>query len=125
VKYQYAATVTIGRSILGGIPHAPIHVACTTHACCVASPPEEPNELSGGYWNSETRVCVVGDRSQDLKDAMTAAEISESLGLHHVTSHNWHLQACCALTGEGLYEGLGWIAQQVKLAATPSIAMPA
>lgn len=56
---------------------------------------------------------------------MTAAEISESLGLHHVTSHNWHLQACCALTGEGLYEGLGWIAQQVKLAATPSIAMPA
>ena len=38
---------------------------------------------------------------QDLKGAMTAAEISQQLNLTSVKDHGWHIQACCALTGEG------------------------
>ncbi|GLJ35380.1 hypothetical protein SUGI_0711540 [Cryptomeria japonica] len=49
----------------------------------------------------------------DLKEAMTPAEISDALSLHSIKNHDWHIQACCALTGEGLYDGLGWIAQRV------------
>ncbi|KAL0285441.1 UNVERIFIED_CONTAM: ADP-ribosylation factor-like protein 5 [Sesamum calycinum] len=49
----------------------------------------------------------------DLKDAMTPAEITDALSLHSIKNHDWHIQACCALTGEGLYDGLGWIAQRV------------
>ena len=58
-------------------------------------------------------VLLVLANKQDLKDAMTATEISENLGLHNVKSHNWQIQSCCALTGEGLFEGLEWISQQV------------
>ena len=38
---------------------------------------------------------------QDLKNAMTPAEISDMLGLASLKSHTYHIQGCCALTGEG------------------------
>ena len=42
--------------------------------------------------------------------AMTAAELTEALGLAAVRSHPWHLEPCCALTGEGCNEGMEWVA---------------
>ena len=59
-------------------------------------------------------VVLVFANKQDLKGAMTAAEISDALSLHSIKHHDWHIQASCALTGEGLYDGLGWIAQHVS-----------
>uniref|UniRef100_A0A6B2LLW4 Uncharacterized protein n=1 Tax=Arcella intermedia TaxID=1963864 RepID=A0A6B2LLW4_9EUKA len=50
----------------------------------------------------------------DLKGAMTQAEVSEFLGVSNIKDHDWHIQSCCALTGEGLKEGMEWIAQNVK-----------
>jgi ADP-ribosylation factor-like protein 5B len=61
----------------------------------------------------EHAVLLVFANKQDLKEAMTPAEISDALSLHTIKNHDWHIQACCALTGEGLYDGLGWIAQRV------------
>jgi len=74
------------------------------------------DELSRLLEHSELdqAVLLVFANKQDLKDAMTAAELSELLGLTHIKKHNWQIQACCALTGEGLHEGLEWIAQQVS-----------
>ncbi|KAI3359620.1 hypothetical protein L3Q82_014002 [Scortum barcoo] len=40
---------------------------------------------------------------QDVKGSMTAAEISQCLTLDSITTHSWHVQACCALTGEGCH----------------------
>eukprot|EP00002_Diphylleia_rotans_P009798 TRINITY_DN2013_c0_g4_i1.p1 TRINITY_DN2013_c0_g4~~TRINITY_DN2013_c0_g4_i1.p1 ORF type:complete len:183 (-),score=35.18 TRINITY_DN2013_c0_g4_i1:672-1220(-) len=51
---------------------------------------------------------------QDLKGALSAAEISDILNLHNLKDHEWHIQACCALTGEGLTDGLDWIINQMK-----------
>ena len=51
---------------------------------------------------------------QDLADAMSAQELSDALGLNLVRSHPYHVQASCALTGEGLLEGMAWLAGQVK-----------
>jgi len=51
---------------------------------------------------------------QDIKNSMTAAEISQSLNLTSIKDHAWHIQACCALTGEGLYQGLEWIVSNIK-----------
>mmetsp|Transcript_25548 Transcript_25548/g.51111 ORF Transcript_25548/g.51111 Transcript_25548/m.51111 type:complete len:101 (+) Transcript_25548:300-602(+) len=48
-----------------------------------------------------------------LQEAMGAGEMSESLELHKIQSHEWHIQACCALTGEGLYQGLDWVTSRV------------
>jgi hypothetical protein len=44
---------------------------------------------------------LVFANKQDLKGAMTAAEISDALALHAIKEHDWHIQSCCALTGEG------------------------
>ena len=56
---------------------------------------------------------LVFANKQDLKDAMSVAELSEALGLHTIKSHSHHIQASCALTGDGLKEGLAWVAQKV------------
>ncbi|GAB6030964.1 ADP-ribosylation factor-like protein 5B [Chamberlinius hualienensis] len=51
---------------------------------------------------------------QDLKGSMSASEISKQLNLTSIKSHRWQIQACCALTGEGLYQGLEWITSQLR-----------
>ena len=51
---------------------------------------------------------------QDLQDAMTVEELTTSLALHSIRNHDWHIQACCALTGAGLLEGINWIYQRTK-----------
>lgn len=38
---------------------------------------------------------------QDMKNCMSAAEISTYLTLSSIKDHPWHIQSCCALTGEG------------------------
>eukprot|EP01136_Pigoraptor_vietnamica_P007906 Opistho-1_new@42594 len=60
------------------------------------------------------RACLlVYANKQDVKGSMSAAEISTQLNLTSIKDHGWHIQACCALTGEGLYQGLDWVAAQV------------
>lgn len=38
---------------------------------------------------------------QDVKGSMSATEITQHLNLTSIKDHGWHIQACCALTGEG------------------------
>mmetsp|Transcript_41943 Transcript_41943/g.106182 ORF Transcript_41943/g.106182 Transcript_41943/m.106182 type:complete len:192 (-) Transcript_41943:136-711(-) len=62
-----------------------------------------------------TSACLlVFANKQDLKDAMTVAELTDALSLHSIKRQDWHIQACTAMTGEGLYDGLGWIAQRMS-----------
>uniref|UniRef100_A0A671Q890 ADP-ribosylation factor-like protein 14 n=1 Tax=Sinocyclocheilus anshuiensis TaxID=1608454 RepID=A0A671Q890_9TELE len=48
----------------------------------------------------DASVLVLANK-QDMKNSMSAAEISQSLTLSSLNAHSWHVQACCALTGEG------------------------
>lgn len=57
---------------------------------------------------------VVFANKQDIRGCMSAAEISQSLNLTSVKDRTWHIQACCALTGEGLKQGLEWMITQTK-----------
>ncbi|XP_028311254.1 putative ADP-ribosylation factor-like protein 5C [Gouania willdenowi] len=50
---------------------------------------------------------------QDVKGSLTVSEISQCLTLDSITTHSWHVQACCALTGEGLPASLDWMRSQV------------
>ncbi|XP_063180776.1 ADP-ribosylation factor-like protein 5B [Chroicocephalus ridibundus] len=50
---------------------------------------------------------------QDMKGCMTAAEISAYLTLSSIKDHPWHIQSCCALTGEGLCQGLEWMTSRI------------
>eukprot|EP01126_Amoeba_proteus_P067000 TRINITY_DN979_c0_g2_i7.p1 TRINITY_DN979_c0_g2~~TRINITY_DN979_c0_g2_i7.p1 ORF type:complete len:178 (+),score=14.11 TRINITY_DN979_c0_g2_i7:89-622(+) len=51
---------------------------------------------------------------QDLPNAMSVAEVTDKLGLHSLRSRQWYIQAACATSGDGLYEGLDWLSQALK-----------
>uniref|UniRef100_A0ACB8EUT1 ADP-ribosylation factor-like protein 5C n=1 Tax=Sphaerodactylus townsendi TaxID=933632 RepID=A0ACB8EUT1_9SAUR len=51
---------------------------------------------------------------QDVKNSMSASEISKFLTLSSIKDHPWHIQGCCALTGEGLPAGLEWMTSRVQ-----------
>mmetsp|Transcript_79386 Transcript_79386/g.224721 ORF Transcript_79386/g.224721 Transcript_79386/m.224721 type:complete len:210 (-) Transcript_79386:197-826(-) len=56
-------------------------------------------------------VLLVLANKQDLPDAMTTAELTTKLGLHGLgRSRKWLVQETCATVGDGLYEGLDWLA---------------
>ncbi|XP_036883750.1 ADP-ribosylation factor-like protein 5A isoform X1 [Sturnira hondurensis] len=58
---------------------------------------------------------LVFANKQDVKECMTVAEISQCLKLTSIKDHQWHIQACCALTGEGLCQGLEWMMSRLKI----------
>ncbi|KAH0690032.1 hypothetical protein KY289_017390 [Solanum tuberosum] len=45
---------------------------------------------------------------------MTPMEVCEGLGLYELKNRKWHIQGTCALRGDGLYEGLDWLASTLK-----------
>merc|ERR1711892_205612 len=59
-------------------------------------------------------VLLVFANKQDLPRAMNAAEITDKLGLHSMKNRNWYIQATCATSGDGLFEGLDWLSSQLK-----------
>lgn len=61
----------------------------------------------------KSSVLILANK-QDVKGSMTAADISRELNLTSLKSHRWQIQGCCALTGEGLQQGLEWMASQLK-----------
>ena len=54
-------------------------------------------------------VVLVFANKQDLPNALSTSEMTERLGLHQLRSRQWYIQAACATTGDGLYEGLDWL----------------
>ena len=52
---------------------------------------------------------------QDLANAVTINEIKNIFELHKIQSkRNAKIQGCCAITGEGLDDGLQWILNEIK-----------
>ncbi|KAG6582341.1 ADP-ribosylation factor-like protein 5, partial [Cucurbita argyrosperma subsp. sororia] len=97
--------------------HAVIVVIDSTDRARITIMKEELFRLLG-HEDLQQSVVLVFANKQDLKDAMTPVEITDALSLHSIKNHDWHIQACSALTGDGLYDGLGWIAQHVTGKAT-------
>ncbi|KAJ6899695.1 ADP-ribosylation factor family protein [Populus alba x Populus x berolinensis] len=59
-------------------------------------------------------VLLVFANKQDLPNAMNAAEITDKLGLHSLRQRHWYIQSTCATSGEGLYEGLDWLSNNIS-----------
>jgi len=53
-------------------------------------------------------VVLVFANKQDMA-VMSVPEITERLGLHSMKGRDWFIQGTCALTGDGLYDGLEWL----------------
>ncbi len=61
---------------------------------------------------------------QDLPNAMSAAEMTDKLGLHGLRHRQWYIQACCATTGDGLYEGLDWLSATLQVSLCLTVTNP-
>lgn len=52
---------------------------------------------------------LVFANKQDLPNSMNVAEVTDKLKLNSLRNRSWYIQACNALSGDGLYEGLEWL----------------
>ncbi len=67
----------------------------------------EEEDLQGAH------VLVFANK-QDVVGAATVADVRDRLGLTNIRSHNWFIQPTCAIKGEGLHDGLDWLANQIQ-----------
>lgn len=72
-------------------------------------------ELSNMLQEDELRdaVLLVFANKQDLPNAMSAAELTDKLHLNQIRNRRWYIQATCASQGNGLYEGLDWLSNEL------------
>jgi len=59
-------------------------------------------------------VLLIFANKQDLPQAMSIAEVTDKLGLHSLRARKWYIQATCATSGDGLYEGLDWLSNTLS-----------
>jgi len=57
-------------------------------------------------------VLVLANK-QDCDDALSVAEVADALKLRQLRTGCWFIQGCCALSGDGVWEGLDWLAKQL------------
>ncbi|KAI9807819.1 MAG: ADP-ribosylation factor, Arf Arf6 [Sarcosagium campestre] len=59
-------------------------------------------------------LLLVFANKQDVAGAMNPMEVTEKLQLNKLKERFWNVVPSCATTGEGLFEGLGWLSNNVK-----------
>ena len=59
-------------------------------------------------------VLLVFANKQDLPNAMNTRELSEKLNLHTLRGRTWFIQATSAIKGQGIYQGLDWLSQEIR-----------
>ena len=81
---------------------------------------EAREELERMLDEDELSSCpvVVFANKQDLPNAMSVSEITDKMGLLNLSKRrNWSIFPCCAISGDGLYEGLDSAAEMIKNAS--------
>eukprot|EP00931_Biecheleriopsis_adriatica_P061448 TRINITY_DN36948_c0_g1_i1.p1 TRINITY_DN36948_c0_g1~~TRINITY_DN36948_c0_g1_i1.p1 ORF type:complete len:211 (-),score=53.70 TRINITY_DN36948_c0_g1_i1:21-629(-) len=59
-------------------------------------------------------VLLVMANKRDMPNAMNNQELAQRLGLHGLSKgREWHVQETTATTGDGLHEGLDWLAESI------------
>ena len=57
---------------------------------------------------------LVFANKQDLEMALEAPEVMESLELNNISDRTWNIQACSAVSQQGLNEGMEWLIQTIN-----------
>ncbi|XP_044765373.1 ADP-ribosylation factor 2 [Coccinella septempunctata] len=78
----------------------------------IAEASTELNNILEDDYLKEAALLVFANK-QDLPNAMTAAELTDKLGLNQLSNRSWYIQATCATQGNGLYEGLDWLSNEL------------
>ena len=74
---------------------------------------EELNALMGEEALAKVPLLVYANK-QDLQFAVEAEEILNALKLSEIQDRTWNIQACSALTKEGLQEGMEWLVKSIS-----------
>lgn len=90
-----------------------IFVIDSNHKERIEDAREEIHKLLGEEELKGAPLLVLANK-QDLPGAMTTTEIAEATGLHGINDRQWYIQASCATTGDGLYEGMDWLSKVSK-----------
>lgn len=45
---------------------------------------------------------------------MNVNDLTNNLGLTALRARSWYIQPTCATSGDGLYEGLDWLSNELK-----------
>ncbi|XP_019909030.2 ADP-ribosylation factor-like protein 3 isoform X2 [Esox lucius] len=80
------------------------------------------------YWrnyfeNTDVLIYVIdcSDRKrfeetgQDVMTAAPASELAEGLKLHTIRDRVWQIQACSAVTAEGVQDGMTWVCKNIAV----------
>ncbi|EIE25145.1 hypothetical protein WJX75_001945 [Coccomyxa subellipsoidea] len=59
-------------------------------------------------------LILVYANKQDLPGALDDAAVAEGLNLHSIKNRDWAIFKTSAIKGEGLFEGLDWLSNQLK-----------
>ncbi|KAG8778770.1 hypothetical protein FRC16_003712 [Serendipita sp. 398] len=51
---------------------------------------------------------------EDLPNAMDISILTKKLGMQAKRDRLWHIQSCCAASGDGILEGLDWLTNTLK-----------
>jgi len=74
---------------------------------------EELTKLMGDEELRNATLLVYANK-QDLPGAMSASELADKLHLHDLRSGRWFIQSACAVSGDGIYEGLDWLSKALQ-----------
>ncbi|KAL1426137.1 hypothetical protein MTO96_018515 [Rhipicephalus appendiculatus] len=79
---------------------------------------EAQDELQKMLSEDELRdaILLLFANKQDLPNAMAVGELTEKLGLNQLRNRRWYIQSTCATQGQGLYEGLDWLSNELSKA---------
>jgi len=85
---------------------------------------EELNRVLAEDELRDALLLVIANK-QDLSGCMKVQEVTERLGLNRLRNRPWHIVAASTLTGEGIAEGMDWLASKGKAKQSAAAAVPA
>ena len=86
-----------------------IFVVDSTDRDLIEDAAEELKKLLAEEELKDCHVLVMANK-QDLNNALPPKEITEKLGMEQLKGNTWLVQGTSAVTGEGVNEGLDWMA---------------
>ena len=90
-----------------------IYVVDSNDADRIAESAESLNYVLSDESMSDVPILIYANK-MDLPNALTVPEITDRLGLHMLRNRKWQVQASNAARGDGLYEGMDWLAKNVN-----------
>ncbi len=73
---------------------------------------EELHKMLAVEEMKETALLVFANKQDSA--VMSVDEVTEKLELSTLDERDWHVQGTCAMTGDGLFEGLEWLSKTLN-----------